>query len=190
MSRQTSAIRKKQAALRTAIWPELNEAWLWDRAERKGFTTIPRCLPLICSIIDDLTQGQPASSTYMELWCRAFDDQFVTLSKSKELAFHSGFAGQRAERTWKQRMKALADLGFIDIRPGSSGPYTYALILNPYLVVKKLHEARTIGLTADKYNALLDRCVEIGEDSLDEPVPGPLQASPVAHEPEDDDDED
>lgn len=36
---------------------------------------------LSLSIMDDLSKGQPVSSTYLELWCRTFDESFVTLSK-------------------------------------------------------------------------------------------------------------
>jgi len=39
--------------------------------------------------------------TYAELWCRSFDEMYVSLSKSKENGrFVRGFIGQRAERTW------------------------------------------------------------------------------------------
>lgn len=79
-------------------------------------------MPLMLSIMDDLSEGQPVSSTYLELWCRAFDECFVTLSKTREMAFHAGFTGQRGERTWRSRMKILADRSFIDIKEGPSGP--------------------------------------------------------------------
>jgi len=128
-------------------------------------------MPLILDIINDLSKGQPVSSTYLELWCRAFDECFVTLSKHTEMAFHAGFAGQRAVRTWMQRMNRLRELGFIDIMPGASGPLSYALILNPYRVIRRLREKKTPGLTAEKYNALLSRTIEIGASELEEPMP-------------------
>ncbi len=168
-------IAAKQAELRARLWPGLNTKWLWHRKERAGFTTVPRCMSLICAIIDDLTPGQPASKVYLDLWMRAFDESFVTLARSKEMAFHSGFNGQRAERTWKQRMRSLADLGFIDIKPGPSGEISYALIKNPYLVVKALRLSGNQGVTADSYNALVERCIDIGETSLDENVPAELE---------------
>lgn len=171
MARFTKKIAVRQLELRDRLWPNLDEKWIWHRKERDGFTTIPRCLPLIMSIMDDLSIGQPLSSTYLELWARSFDEYFVTLSKSKELAFHAGFSGQRAERTWRQRMNVLHDLGFIDVKEGPSGSISYALIKNPYLVIKKLRTAGHPGLRADKYNALIERCIEIGETSLDDDVP-------------------
>ena len=61
-------------------------------------------MPLILSLMDDVSKGQPISSTYLELWCRTFDESFVTLSKPREMAFHAGFDGRRAERTWRSRL--------------------------------------------------------------------------------------
>lgn len=160
-------ITKKQLKLREQLWPGLDEDRLWTRTEKDGFTTIPRTMPLILQIMDDLSKGKPVSSTYLELWCRAYDECFVTLTKPTELAFHSGFTGQRALATWRSRMQILMDLGFIDLKPGPSGPMSYSLIWNPYEVIKKHHNDQHPGLTMDAYNALLARTVEIGADDLD-----------------------
>ena len=102
---------------------------------------------------------------------RAFDESFVTLSKPREMAFHSGFVGQRAERTWRGRMRILAELGFIDLQPGPSGPMSYALIFNPYLVIRRHHDQGHPGVREDKYNALIERAGEIGATDFDLPDP-------------------
>jgi hypothetical protein len=119
-------------------------------------------MALIMSILDDLA-GQPVSSTYLDLWTRAYDESFVALSKPRELAFHAGFTSQRAERTWKQKLKILENLGFIDLKSGPSGPESYALIWNPYLIIRRYHEQKKPGLREDKFNALLVRALEIGD---------------------------
>jgi hypothetical protein len=108
-----------------------------------------------------------------------FDEGFVTLSKPREMAFHSGFTGQRGERTWRGRIKILADLGFIDVRPGASGPMSYALIYNPYLVIRRLHEQRHPGLRDDKYNALIERAGEVNATDFGLPDPW-AEPAPVA----------
>jgi hypothetical protein len=171
---------ERQLSLRARLWPDITDNDLWVRTERDGFITIPRTMPLILDIMDDMANGQPISSTYLELWCRSFDECFVTLSKPREIAFHSGFTGQRAERTWAGRMRLLDDLGFIRTKEGASGPLTYALILNPYHVIKGHHDKRTPGLRSDKYNALMARAVEIGATDLDEPSPEPVEAASPA----------
>jgi hypothetical protein len=115
------------------LWPEIGSE-CWSRHTHDGFTTLPKGMPLILNIMDDMAKGQPVSSTYLDLSCRTFEESFVTLSKPREMAFHAGFDGQRAERTWKQRLNILAELYFINLKEGPSGPASYALILNPYKV--------------------------------------------------------
>jgi hypothetical protein len=174
-------IAKRQLELRARLWPEITDADLWSRHTHDGFTTIPSTMPLIMSIMDDLSKNQPVSLTYLELWARAYDECFVTLSKAREMAFHSGFSSQRAERNWKARLKILHDLGFINLKAGASGPASYALILNPYQVIKHHHQSKTQGLREDKYNALQARAIEIGDTSLT-PPPAPVEtpATPSA----------
>jgi hypothetical protein len=132
------------------------------------------------SIMDDLA-GQPVSATYLDLWTRAYDESFVTLSKPREMAFHAGFVSQRAERTWKLKLKALHKLHFIDLKSGPSGPESYALIWNPYLVIKRHHERKPPGLREDKYNALAVRALEIGDKTFAPPALTP--AAPPASAP-------
>ncbi len=100
--------------------------------------------------------------TYMELWCRTFDEMYVSLSKSKEIAFHSGFTGQRAERTWSEKIRKLDELGFISVREGQAGLLSHALVLNPYLVIKELYDGKKYSISKEKYNALVERAIEIG----------------------------
>ena len=125
-------------------------------------------MPLILQITDCLSKGKPVSSTYFELWCRAYDECFVVLNKPQELAFHSGFSGQRAQITWKDRIRALAELGFIDVQPGPSGEMSYALIYNPYCIIKRHFKNKNLGISTDLYNALAARAIEIGADDLRE----------------------
>lgn len=156
-------------ALREKLWPDVDfEKQLWHRKRNDGFITIPRTMPLIMSIIDDLSKGGPAGMTYAELWCRSFDEMYVSLSKSKEMAFCSGFIGQRAERTWAEKVRKLAELGFIKIKGGQAGQLSHALIMNPYLVIKKLHDDKVAGLSQEKYDALVERAVEINATDLDD----------------------
>jgi hypothetical protein len=54
------------------------------------------------------------------------------------------------------------------VKAGQAGQLSHALILNPYLVIKRLHERGHLGLTEDKYNALVERAIEIGATDLDD----------------------
>lgn len=160
-----SKMEKKALELRKQFWPDINDQLLWNRKERKGFTTIPRGMPLILRIMDDLSNGKPVSSTYLSLWCRVFDNNVVTITNPRDMAFEVGFSGQRAEGTWSARMKILSDLNFIDAKPGPYGPFSYVLIWNPYHVIKAHHKNNEIEVA--KYNALFQRTQDIGANDLD-----------------------
>ena len=166
--RTQSKITKKQLLLRDKLWPKVADSKLWLRKVKTGFTTIPRTMPLLLEIMDSLSNGKPVSSAYLDLWCRAYDECFVTLNKPREMAFHAGYSGQRAEQTWTDRIRILAKLGFIDVKPGPSGDLSYALIWNPYQVVKTHHTKKTAGFRDDLFNALIQRANEIRADDLDE----------------------
>jgi len=161
-------------ALRDDIWPDLNTKWQCRRSPASAHVRVPRCLPLIGAIIDTLAPAQPASGVYWELWCRSDDRQVVTLAAPHDIAHLSTLSGLHAADAWQDRLVVLRELGFIDIRPGPHGPMGYALLLNPYLAIKKLHDLSTPGLSDAHYAALQARCIEIGEASIRATVPGPL----------------
>jgi hypothetical protein len=172
-AREANAIAKKQLALRDELWPGIT-GQLWDRKAHKGFTTIPKTMPLILKIMDQINKKAPLSATFMALWCSTWDNSFVTLSKPKELAHASGFSGQRAEYTWGTRMKRLQELGFIDIKPGLSGAMSYALILNPHFALRRLHDRRMfVGSIEASYSALLQLALDIGAKDMTTEVPLP-----------------
>jgi hypothetical protein len=160
-------ISEKQLALRQKLWPDINDNNLWLRTKSDGFITIPRLMPLILQIMDELSKGKPVSLTYLEIWCRSFDECFITLNKQDELAFCSGFKGQRALSTWRNRLQILKEIGFIDIKSGPSGPMSYALLLNPYNVIKNLYEKNQNLINEDTFNALYARAIDIGANDLD-----------------------
>jgi hypothetical protein len=97
----------------------------------------------------------------MALWHHVFDEAMVTIDNPRMFALESGFTGERAERTWKDRMKILTELGFIEAKPGASGDYNYILILNPYYVVKGLLK-KYKEIPQDIINALKQRIIDIG----------------------------
>ena len=147
--RESGAIAKKQLALRNLHWPEAAPS-LWHRTANKGFATIPKTMPMILKIMDEMTKGAPVSSTYLTLWCSTWDNSFVVLNKHGDMANAAGFGGQRGEHTWATRMKKLKELHFIDIKPGKSGPMSNAIIWNPHLVLRWHHGQKTPGLTEEK----------------------------------------
>ena len=166
-----SAIAKKGVIQRDAMWPR-QERFLWNRKLNKGFATIPKTMPLILQIMDEMSKGKPLSSTYLGLWCATWDDSMVNVVRSAEMAYGAGFSGQRAEYTWQSRMLILEQLKFIDIKAGNSGPMRHVLIWNPHYVIRWHAANKTPGLMEGSFNALLERANDIGaKDMFEDDLP-------------------
>ena len=69
-------------------------------------------------------------------------------------------------------MHWLQKHGFIDIKPGAAGDMSYAIILNPYHVIRRHHLADHPGVTEARFIALMARAHEISVPrTLDEELP-------------------
>jgi hypothetical protein len=167
MNAKNTNIAAQRIQLRGTLWPGIDPAKLWHRKRKQGFVTIPRTMPLMLSAMDYLApKGKPVGGTYLDLWCRSFDEMVVNLDRSQEMAFSVGFTGQRGVQTWTSRIDVLADLGFIRLAEGPYGRRSYALILNPYLVIKDLRKR----IPQAFYNALAARAATIKADDLDDTI--------------------
>lgn len=163
MSKAKNAILDRQLKVRATLWPDVSDNMLWDGT---GFAMVPRTMPLMMDIMDELAgKGLPVGHTYLEMWCRLLEEKFLTLNHA-EMAFHAGFTGQRAVRTWKERVNKLVELGFINAKPGPLGELSYAIFLNPYHVIKRAHLAKQVPEA--KWQALVIRALEIKALDLDE----------------------
>jgi hypothetical protein len=164
-----SKIQQQITSLKKELWPEIDDRYIWNRKTSDGFSTVPRNLSQIGSIADALSgKGKPVLQTYLELWCRVHDDGFINLSKQQEIAFASGFSGQRAVATWRERMKRLQELHFIGIKDGPSGQLSYALVFNPYWSIAWHKQQKSVNFPSNRYIALFERCLEIGATDLSE----------------------
>lgn len=182
--RRKSRAGKKTEELRQTLWPDLDPDMLWDVNYDDGYTPVPRTMPIMISIIDDLTKGKPAGVTFFELWCRAYGEMYVSLGAAASLATHSGYSGQRAVRVWQERVESLEKLGFIKTKPGSAGRYSHSVLLNPHKVLRNLYEEGNSGISKEKYDALVERATEIGAKDFKTVAavhaPAPMLATPPA----------
>jgi hypothetical protein len=71
---------------------------------------VPRTLPLILQIMDRLNVGKPVSSTYLDLFCRCYDESFVRLDKVHEMAFSAGFITKRDITPRRNGWKTTSDI--------------------------------------------------------------------------------
>lgn len=162
---QKSKMQKRLEALRDQLWGKLDPDTLWN-INNKSFVSIPRTMPHILKLIDELTVGTPASSAYFSLCCRNwFDNSMVEVKDRSEMAFESGFTGPRAVTTWTSRMRLLRKLGFIDAKE-SDHEFRYVLILNPHVVLKRLASENKIP-RMEFYTAMVGRGIETsGKDFI------------------------
>lgn len=160
-----SKAKESTLKMRALLWPNLDETTLWNRHSKDGFTTLPRTMPLLIKLINDLSKtvnegkSSPAGKAYLVLWCRVWDDSMmVRIDNEAAAAAEAGYTGERNITTWREHMNILKSLGFIDYKEGPGGPYQYVLIFNPYHVVKA-NKTKIQPLT---YTTLYQRALEIG----------------------------
>jgi hypothetical protein len=172
--KRASKAKQSSLKMRAHLWPDIQDSALWLREDdtRKGFTTMPRTMPMFVNLIQDVSKhvangkSVPAGRSYLVLWCRVFDEGFLKIDQEATAALEAGYTGERNVTTWREHMRVLKDLGFIDYKPGPAGPCQYVLLLNPYAAVKVLR--KKAWLQEDTYTALFQRALEIGATDLDE----------------------
>lgn len=138
---------EKRTELRNALWPN-SESIIYNFGKEKGYCSIPRTLPLIMTLINELTDKKKgdASRVYLELWSRAFEEGIVTITDEESHAFSSGYTEQgRGLRSWRERLDILKNLGFIDIKPVGLRKNGHILLHHPHDVVDKLHDEKKIS---------------------------------------------
>lgn len=183
--RKARTILQRQLDARAKLWPEVSDEMLWT-LDSDGWVAMPRVMPLMLSIMDDMSEkGFPVGRAYLELWSRLREEGFLVLNRQEEMAFHAGFEGQRALRTWRDRISRLATMGFIDLKSGAFGDLSYAIVYNPFHVIKRSFISGKVA--ANKYQALIMRANEVGAwdfDDIDD------QGNLIEEEDEEDEDED
>ena len=168
------SIAEAEMDLRDSMWPDADER-LWHRKAYGGFITIPKTLPLLGRLMDEMSKNFPVSETYKALWCWTWDNNaFVRLNKMDELAFAAGFNGQRGLRTLQDRLKRLETLGFVELKAAGNNKMAFAFLPNPHVIIFKHFDAlkSPTASTADKrlaqglqeatFNAFLARAQELG----------------------------
>jgi hypothetical protein len=140
-------------------WSDL-DGWLGQH--EKGWFACPRTLPLFLALMNSKAISNKAnpSSVYLELISRTYGEGVVEMVQEEEHAYNSGYSGNRAVRSWQERMDILEKNGFINtVRV--NGRRKFAFILHPVDVVHKLRQEKKVP--ADWWNAYQARQVEVKE---------------------------
>ncbi len=161
MPKPVTVAAARRVQMRDQIWPGEAER-LWHRTKEDGFSTIPRTLPLVMTLIDDLKgKGRDASRVYFDLWCRQMDDSFVEVTDEEAFAYSCGYSTPgRNVRTCRERTDLLRELGFISGRPDGSRKYGYVLLHHPHLVVADLQ--KTGRIKPEWWWAFTKRATQVG----------------------------
>lgn len=169
--RQRKAISEGDIALRDTLYPDAKKR-LWDRMAAQGFVTVPKTMPFICRILDEMSKNFPLADTYRVLWTYTWNNNaFVKLGNLSEIAYAAGFQGQRGERTLRDRLTRLAELGFLELKPYGSSQLGFAFIPNPHEVLlthyarwqdaSAAERAKLPQIREESINAFLARAVEV-----------------------------
>jgi hypothetical protein len=98
------------------------------------------------------------------------------MSNKSGLIAAAGYTGSTSERTWKERMKKLEELGLIKIASGKHGDISCVLILNPHKVLRRHKDLGTPGFDQKNYNCLLEQIADYGMLDFQEPKKEEAQA--------------
>jgi len=150
---------ERRVALREEIFG--SEAAL--ESPEKGWFKASRALPHVLGLLaSKKVSGEvDATRVYLELLARHIDSGFVELGSEADHAFASGYSGDRAIRTWRERMKTLEKTGFIKTKPSGTQPYKYVLLVPTEVVIDKLKRAGKVS--TDWTAAYHARRLETGE---------------------------
>lgn len=168
----------RRKLIRDYLWPDAGQV-TYSHRDVDGFFPSPRTLPMIARLAKTLSEGIDPSQVYLELWARCFDPPgFVEIVDEEECANAVGFmgGGGRSIRSWRERVRALVDLGFIRVGEKGSREFAYVLILHPHRVVRTLHEAGRVP--SSWWSLFHARLRDIGA-----PLPDPMPVTPSSSPP-------
>jgi len=129
--RVPSPIEKRRAEARTAEFGKDAGDRIWHKHE-KGFCTVARTMPLMCTLVRELAKGADAARIYLDLWGRQHEDGFVEIHDEEEIAAACGYhAAHRGIRYWRKGMSELERLGFIEVKPRNTRKFGFVLLVHP-----------------------------------------------------------
>lgn len=139
---KTSAAEKREK-LREMYWPGEDA---WTGANEKGWFRAPRTLPLLLSLLSSkaISDRLDPTQVYLELLARHFDGGVIEMAHEGDHAYAAGYRGERAVRTWQERMNLLEKLGFIKTKKIGNQTFRYVLIVHPATVVERLRQKKLV----------------------------------------------
>lgn len=158
MGKSRGELQREQT--REELWPN-SAGEIWKGANERGYWPAPRVLPLILSLLDELSgKGKECARVYLDLLSRDFGQGLVEVRDEVDHAYCAGFVTERGPRSWHERVIILRELGFICIAPRGRRKVGYILLVHPLLAVKRLRES---GRASDQWwNMFRDQLRAVG----------------------------
>lgn len=136
----TNAAAKRER-IRDKLWPNASER-VFVSKRSKGFAQIPRVVPLVARLINEIGGSENAGPLYQVLWSQDWGQGIVEVRSSKALLYLAGYsgAGSRADRTWRERIRILTSLGFVETGKVGLDEDAYLLLIDPHIAVLALQK--------------------------------------------------
>jgi hypothetical protein len=160
----------RRLAQRDALWPAADKEVF--QPLKGGWGQVPRTLPMIASLIDELGGREKPGRLYLALWSYDFGEGYVEVPDPARVALEAGYNANRAERTFSERMKTLRDLGFIRSRALGAREFGHVLLVDPHRVVVGIRAATPERIADVWWSAFEARCSGIGISLSDLSVAG------------------
>jgi hypothetical protein len=138
-----SGVAKRREEIRQEYWPQED---LWTGEKEMGWFSVPRSLPLVLTLLSskEISGGKDPSFVYLELLSRQRGEGVIEMAHEADHAFAAGYDGNRAVRTWQERMKILEEIGFIRTVNIGNHRYKYAAIVHPTTAVQRLRALKKV----------------------------------------------
>lgn len=141
---EKSGIARRREDIRKQHWPSED---LWTGEKEVGWFKAPRSLPLVLALLSSKAVSDDKknpSSVYLELLSHQRGEGVIEMAHEAEHAFAAGYVGNRAVRTWQERMAILEANGFIHSVQVGNERYKYVAIVHPTTAVQRLYEKKKI----------------------------------------------
>jgi len=138
--RTLNASQKRRRNDRDALFGAESFLRMWKSPDEKGgYCCLPRVLPVLMQLARNkkIVGSLDCSSVYLELLTRDWGEGIVQITDPEAHAVRAGYSASRP-RSWRERVQALADAGFIEVAAHSARSIGYVLIIHPNNIVESL----------------------------------------------------
>ncbi len=164
---------QRRTEKREQLWPG-SAAVVFDlsKAETAGYVRMPRIVPMLTSLLNDLSGKLNAGPLYAALWANDYGQGLVEVRDYRYLLHEAGYDTKgRARRTWNERIAILKKLGCINTATNGIEEDAFIILYNPYFVAGWLYFRAAAGdaevakvLTEEWWGLFCERCKMIGVD--------------------------